>query len=65
MGELKITGHIRVGEKSFVINSKSWLSFMMEINQMMRESEITFPLGEDEKMRMVTRKTHRVERFKS
>ena len=59
-----ITGQLKVGSQTFNIVAYSWVSFLFEINQMIRETEIQFPLGEDEQIRMVKRKIQNVERFK-
>lgn len=62
-GEPIIYGILHSQGKDYPIRCKTWLAFMMRINEIMREFEITMPIGEDEEIRMVRTKVENVERF--
>lgn len=64
MGEPIIYGILHMQGKDFPIRCWTWLAFMMRINEIMRDFEITYPIGEDEELRMVRQKSEKVERYK-
>ena len=59
-----IYGILHTQKKDYPIRSFSWLSFMLRINEIMRETTIEFPLGEDDEIRMVRKPINKIERFK-
>ena len=63
-GDPLIYGILHMKGKDYPIRCFTWYAFLLRINEIMREQEITFPVGEDEKMRMVTLKVDQTERFR-
>lgn len=63
-GEPIIYGILHMQGKDYPIRSWTWLAFMMRINEIMRDHEVEFPIGEDEEIRMVRQKTKNIERFR-
>lgn len=59
-----ISGHLVCQDKRYAIRCFTWLSFMMRINEIMRNHEIEFPIGEDDKIRMVRKKAVDAERIR-
>jgi hypothetical protein len=63
-GNPVVWGILHMQGKDYPIRCFTWLAFMMRINEIMREFEIEFPIGEDEEIRMVRQKSSKVERFR-
>lgn len=59
-----VTGQLRMQGKEYNFLHYTWLSFMIAINEMMSEYKIEFPLGEDEKIAMVTKKVKETDKFR-
>lgn len=58
-----VEGKLVCGDKEYYFSETTWFSFMVKINEMMREFEITYPVGEDENMEMVTKAVKDVDKF--
>lgn len=58
-----VQGHLQANGKDYYFASLTWLSFMIQINEMMSEYEIEYPLGEDALMENVSKKIKDVEKF--
>lgn len=59
-----IKGQLEVDGKIYNIVEYNWYGLVRQINDMMRDQEITFPLGEGEAMKVVTQKVTETEKFK-
>lgn len=59
-----IKGQLEVDGKTYNICEYNWYGLVRQINDMMRDEEISFPLGEGETMKVVTKKIHDVEKHR-
>lgn len=58
-----VKGHLQMQGKDYYFSELTWLSFMIKINEMMREFEISFPFGEDDNCEMVKRSVEKTDKF--
>lgn len=58
-----VKGHLQANGKDYYFCNSTWLSFLIQINEMMSEYEIQFPLGEDAEVEMVTKKVKDTDKF--
>lgn len=63
-GDPLIYGILHMQGKDYPVRCFTWLAFMMRINEIMRDAEITYPVGEGEEIRMVRKKTKDTEVFR-
>lgn len=61
--ETVVKGHLQANGKDYYFVCSTWLSFMIQINEMMSEYEITFPIGEDNATEMVTKTVKETDKF--
>lgn len=43
--------------------ARTWLDFLQKIDQIIRSEKITFPIGEDENIEMVTKEVKETDKF--
>lgn len=58
-----IVAVVRYQNRVYHINAKTWLDFLIDINRIMEEHEITYPVGEDDETKMVTKKARQVDKL--
>lgn len=63
-GDPIVWGILHMQGKDYPIRCYTWLAFMMRVNEIMRDYEIEFPIGEGEEIRMVRQKSKNVERLR-
>lgn len=54
---------VKFDGKEFSFRAKTWYQFVYGINDIMKEFEITFPLGEDDDIKFVTKKVKEVDKY--
>lgn len=58
-----IKGQLEVDGKVYNIIEYNWFGLIRMINDMMKDQEIQFPLGEDDATKMVTKKVKETDKY--
>lgn len=54
---------IEIDGEEFSFTSFTWFNFLLNINRVMKEAKVSYPIGEDEEIKIVRKKIKDIERF--